>query len=557
MAKQGSMVSLSGKKRVAVVGGGATGCAFAWTLSKEETKDLLDLTILHDEDEVGGHSKTINVWFDSAGKGYAVEAGHPAPAGTPTYPVDIGVQFVAPTIYPNLYKQLKLPELQHVELTLHPELKLSGAFTPDLNWGNFPAYQTGPRFEGCFNDEAKKLAAQFQRDVKFGPLTPLDGITFSTDLDTYLSVKGVQYTTNFFRYLLIPYLTIINGYGTSDLLSTNIEDLYPIFVKIPLLQEHGPYGNFLEPGMGWDRFTHGATSWCVAMAEYGKSRGVKVLTGKTVLAVYPNLEATEVTVEWANTSDVQLSYTDPTHTFSKHVEVFDEVILTTDMTTNRKLLGNDKNLIYSVQKDYITEEKFTLIPGLCYIHQDDECLAPHLRDKLEDGQFVSAYAWGKETPGHNDYGLPYDLATSFQTYLMKNILKTPHDCYVSMYESGVGAKHPDPSKVLYTKTWSHGRWVASFFDKAKKDLHRIQGLGHIWFAGNNTTVDSEEGALVSAMIVADELFPEWVYPFDLTSEAYLFYKYFQSTMFPAPSLPWTLGRIAKDAEEKVEKALGT
>ena len=556
MSKQGSMVSLSGKKKIAVVGGGATGCAFAWTLSKDETKDLVDLTILHDEDEVGGHSKTINVWFDDTGKGHAVEAGHPAPAGTQTYPVDIGVQFVAPTIYPNLYKQLKLPELQHVELTLHPELKLSGAFTETLNWGNFPAYQTGPRFEGCFNDEAQKLAAQFQHDIKFGPLTPLDGISFSTDMDTYLDVKGVAYTTNFFRYLLIPYLTIINGYGTSDLLSTNIEDLFPIFVRIPLLQPNGPYGNFLEPGRGWDRFTEGATSWCVAMAEYGKARGVKVLTGKTVLAVYPNLEATEVTVEWANTSDVQLSYTDPTHTFAKHIEVFDEVILSTDMTTNRKLLGNDKNLIYSVQKDYITEEKFTLIPGLCYIHQDDECLAPHLRDKLEDGQFVSSYAWGKETPGHNDYGLPYDLATSFQTYLMKNILKTPYDCYVSMYESGVGAKHPDPSKVLYTKTWSHGRWVASFFDKAKKDLHRIQGLGHIWFAGNNTTVDSEEGALVSAMIVANRIFPEWVYPFDMVSEAYFFYDHFKSTMFPAPSLSWRLGSIARDAEEKVDQALG-
>lgn len=538
------------KRRLAVVGGGASGCALVWTLMRPETEGLVEVTLFHDEDEVGGHSKTIEVYFDANGKGHAVTSNAPAPPGAKTYPVDIGVQFVCPTLYPNLYKQLALPEFAgSVTLTNHAKLKLSGSFSPTLNWGNFAEYQSGPRFDACFDAGTRKLAADYQHDLQWGPFTPLDGITFSTNMEKYLDVKKVAWSTSFFRYLLIPYLSIINGYGTGDLLETTIEDLYPIFAKIPGLQHVGPYGNFLTPGTGWDRFTEGATAWVAAMASYGKTKGARLLVGQSAMAVYP--KGDKVVVEWSPTADLEKARNDPAHVVPRFSEEFDDVVLTTDMTTNRALLDNPNNALYPTQKDYIGEDEFALIPGICYIHQDDECLSPHLRDKLEDGQFVGSYAWGQTRPGGNDYGLPYDLTNAFQTYLMKNILGTPVDCHVSMYADHAGAKLPDPAKVIHVKTWRHGRWVASFFDKAKKELHRIQGIGHIWFAGNNTTVDSEEGALVSAMIVADQLFPEWVYPFDLVSEAYFFYQHFQSIMFPVATFPWALGRIASTAEEHI------
>ena len=536
------------KKRIAVVGGGASGCSLLWALSREQTKELVELTLFHDETEVGGHSKTINVWFDATGKGHAT----PPPAGEPVYPVDIGVQFVCPTLYPNLYKQLALPELAGtVELAPQAELKLSGSFSPTLNWGNFPAYQSGPRFSQCYDWSTRRLAKEFQDDIKYAPFTPLDGITFSTTMERYLQVENVPWSTNFFRYLLIPYLSIINGYGTGDLLETTFEDLFPIFTKIPGLQKLGPYGSFTESGKGWDRFKKGATEWVVAMASYATTMGTTTLElGQSVVAVYPTASG-KVMVEFSPTADLELAKTNPAHVVPRVAREFDEVVLTTDMTTNRMILDNPQNPLYGVQKDYIAEDKFALIPGVCYIHQDDDCLSPHLQDKLEDGQFVGSYSFGDLSPP-NYYGLPYNLATSFQTYLMKNILGTPHDCHVSMYADSAGAKLPDPSKVIYMQTWRHGRWVASFFDKAKKELHRVQGVGHIWFAGNNTTVDSEEGALVSAMIIANKLFKEFVYPFDMVSEAYFFFEYFQSVMFPKPSFPWVLGNIAENAEEHLK-----
>ena len=545
------------KKRVAVIGGGASGCALVWSLLKEQTAHLVDVTLFHDEDDVGGHSKTIEVWFDTGGKGHAVTPAAPAPAGMPVFPVDIGVQFVCPTLYPNLYKQLQLPEFAGlVDLTPHPLLKISGSFSPTLNWGNFPDYQTGARFAACYDWSARKNAQEFQQDIKFAPFTPLDGITFSTNMERYLEVKGIPWSSTFFRYLLVPYLCIINGYGTGDLLETTFEDMFPIFTKIPGLQHKGPYGRFTEPGTGWDRFTKGSSSWVAAMATYGKTKGAKLELGQSVVAVYP-LASGKVRVEWSPTRDVERAKKNPMHVVPKLSAEFDEVVLTTDMTTNRTLLDNPSNTLYATQKDYISEDKFALIPGVCYIHQDDDCLSPYLRDKKEDGQFVGAYAFGQTAPGGNEYDLPYNLENAFQTYLMKNILGTPVDCHVSMYAKNSGAQLPAESKIIHKKEWRHGRWVASFFDKAKKELHRIQGVGHIWFAGNNTTVDSEEGALVSAMILANRLFPEYVYPFDLASEAYFFYQHFQSTMFPTPSFPWTLGRIVADAEEHLLRFAGS
>lgn len=542
-------------KKVGVVGAGASGCALAWSLMQDDVRPHVEVTVFHDEDVVGGHSKTIPVWFDDTGVGHVADAANPAPAGKTTYPVDIGVQFICPTLYPNTYCHLERPEMSAVHLTGHPELKLSGAFSPTMNWGNFPAYQSGPRFDACYDALTQKLASEFQKDMNWAPFTPLDGISFSTNMERYLQVKNVGWDTNFFRYLLIPYLCIINGYGTGDLLETTVEDLFPIFTKIPGLQDKGPYGDFLEPGKGWDRFTTGATSWCEAMASYATTKGATFQTDTWVMRVHPRADG-KVVVVTGPTADVMANRADPTHAVPETEHVFDEVVLTTDMTTNRELLDNPDNALYAVQKEYIAQDKFALIPGVCYIHQDDECLSPDLRDKLEDGQFVGAYAWSPGDTGTNPYGMTYDLGSSFQTYLMKNILGTPVDCHVSMYARDDTAKRPDPAKVIYRKEWRHGRWVASFFDQAKRELHRIQGVGNIWFAGNNTTIDSEEGALISAMVIANKIDSRFVYPFDPASQAFFFFEYFQNTMFPKASFPWVLGQAAADAGEHIKDLLG-
>jgi hypothetical protein len=60
------------------------------------------------------------------------------------------------------------------------------------------------------------------------------------------------------------------------------------------------------------------------------------------------------------------------------------------------------------------------------------------------------------------------------------------------------------------------KWTPAFMSGPKGDLHKAQGLGsvsypgqadtNIYFAGNNTVADSEEGALVSAISMAEYAF---------------------------------------------------
>ena len=85
---------------------------------------------------------------------------------------------------------------------------------------------------------------------------------------------------------------------------------------------------------------------------------------------------------------------------------------------------------------------------------------------------------------------------------------------------------PDPTKqtvpaqntwLTQPITWTHGKWTPAFMGGAKSNLHLAQGLGsirypgqmntNVYFAGNNATADSEEGALDAAMIIAEPRLP--------------------------------------------------
>jgi hypothetical protein len=524
---------------MAVVGGGATGASLLWCMTQDETTlSAFHVTLFHDEDEVGGHSRTIPVRFNEQGRGYVVPQ---APGDPAVYPVDIGVQFVCPSIYPNLYRQLELPELSHIRLTRHPELRMSGAFGDGLAWGNFPAYQTGGRFRKCLDAQARFDAERFERDVHRAPFLKINGRRiFELGVGEYLKLAGISREGNFFRYLLIPYLCIINGYGTVDLLETTMQDLWPLFTRLPGAQDEGPYGSFLRTGRGWDRFTDGSTAWVKAMTDGAVKRGARVELAANVTRVARRKG--EWIVEWLDGASYGAGGVALEPGTVKHEAAFDCVVLTTDMTTNLQLLGHDENPHRDQHERYMSRDRFRLLPGVCYIHQDSSLLAPSLRDDKEDGQFTGEYAWGAGDEGSAFYNLPYDLGACFQTYMMHNIMGTPAPCYVSMYAEDRAARVPAPDKTIFRRTWRHGRWVASFFRQAKRELHRVQGLDNLWFAGNNTTVDAEEGALLSAMIIAQHA-AGYRYPFPRGSLAWVLHGYFHEQMFPAASRGQAVRRL--------------
>lgn len=508
------------KKKIAVIGGGATGGALLWTLTRnQEQRDQFEVTLFHNEPSIGGHSDTYFVKFDGAGKGKLV-----ADMTPDSYAIDIGVQFVCHPVYPNLYEMLKLPEFAPnplMRLKSHPKLRIASAFRDDLNWGNFPEYQSGPRFDKCYTPQGVKDAKQFQEDLRFFDLS----WWLSWDIEKYLTKRHFDMKGDFFRYMLVSYLTIINGYGTNELLRMTKRDLFPIFAKIPLFQHVGPLGSFTQPGTGWDRFEYGAQRWVEGMVQFAKGHGATIKTLARVTRVVPKSNGNpKPKVEWIDA--LKKPGTTPVNT-----EEFDEVVLTTDMDVCSELLGHPDNPLWSIQDDYV--KGWNLMPGLCVIHQDTEVLAPSLRDQKEDAHFNAYYTWDDNTAG-NLYNLPYKLDDTYTTYLMQNIVQCPAPCYVSMYAVADHAKRPDPSKVIFEKKWKHGRWVSTHDMIRKQKLHEIQGLGCVWYAGNNCTVDSEEGALIAAVALAKRLFG-----FDNPLNDFLSkqtFGFFEDIMFPKKHL---------------------
>ena len=542
------------KKNVCIVGGGATGVALLWALAQDQAaRQEWNVTLIHDQPApsangiggVGGHSLTYYV---------------PVPGKNKTLPIDIGVQFISPMMYPSVHVMLQRPEFQsRVPMNDYDSLKVAAAFPrlngQPMNWGNFPAYQQGPNF-ALYSNEMKLDANLFQDFIE----TELfDHWSMKTLYDFFYPNPPIPFInkTDFINYILAPYMSIINGYGNALLNDTLFVDLLPIFATLPLPKSWGfptPLGSFTKPGTGWQRFANGAQSWVKAMLAVAQTlTPSQVIYDSKVSAVWTDQTTGQVTVQWsANGSKPIISRT------------FDKVILTTDMWTNSKVLNNANNkyfwnnVYYNSQFDYpIGDYRNTnmqpsgphvtwdLLWGKCYIHTDATMLSPDLMQQQETLQFNAYYAPGNQNGNYN-------LINTFTTYIQKNVLNDPDadGYYLTMYgyipDPSKGQKVPDPQKVLFSEPWTHGRWTPSAMDGPKTKLYMAQGLGNIsypgqmntnvYFAGNNTTVDSEDGALMSALAIANYAFgvnyPLYDNSLPETLFAFTMYNMYHNIMFP-------------------------
>jgi hypothetical protein len=236
------------------------------------------------------------------------------------------------------------------------------------------------------------------------------------------------------------------------------------------------------------------------------------------------------------------------------------VVSTLDMNGNSTILHNPHNQLWSFFEQYVgtpsgdTNTRWNLVPGYCYLHQDASLLAPGLPTPPQETlQFTAYWATQKQ---------PYDITTTFTTYIERNLMGVEDrdfEYYLTMYgfdptkTPGV----PVPKKGVLCPTpmnWVHGMWLPFFMHEQKKAFHTAQGVGAqqgpyrdqqdtgIYFAGNNLTMDSEEGALVSALAVAQYAFafesPRLLAPpIGKLSPAYalalLEYAYLYHLMFPS------------------------
>jgi hypothetical protein len=520
-------------EQVCIIGGGATGAALLWCLAQDEqARAETQVTLIHNGEQLGGHSLTV-----------------PVPHGGTTVNVDLGVQLISPMIYANLRLMLGLDSFSSlVPMTDFDELYLAFAY-PDLNgapqnWSNFPAYQGDPLF-AMYTPQMRSNSETFQNFMEFAMIGGWAGKSVQ---DYFASANGygsAQDKQNWIDYWLWPYLSIINGYGAALMDETLVGDLIPFFLSLPGFDT--PLGSFTDPGKGWQRFTKGAQSWVLAMALVANQLqpGSTVLTRCTVTEIEtPTSGDTRPVVVWKDGNGATNSQT------------FDKVVTTLDMQTNAALLANSPYWA-DVYSKHIDPSVWSLQPGACYIHTDPDVLSPHLRNT--NGQT----GFEQETLQFTAYFSPqaaypyYDLYKTYTTYIQSSLLGNPAAAgvYNTMYgyipDPSVDPM-PDPDSIVYSQTWIHSKFAPSFASGAKKSLYLAQAPGAtksypgqppsgVYFAGNNTTYDSEDGALEAAMIIAKYAFnveyPFWSLPPDdrhLVTQALAIFLYdtYTEIMFP-------------------------
>ena len=554
------------KKKVCIVGGGATGVALLWVLAQDPTASQeWDITLIHSDSAVGGHSRTFTT----------VRNGE-------TLYIDIGVQFISPMLYPNVHVMLQLPDFQSVQVRDYNELQIACAFPPDAqgnpqNWGNFPAYQSGSQFSQLYNSNMQQDIGEFQAFIELSGPLGWGKKSLQDFFDNPPPSVQLQNPDQFVNYFVAPYMSIINGYGAALLDQTLFFELIPLFATLPLPKSWGfptPLGSFSKPGVGWQRFVKGAQSWVQTMADVALKHAPssRLLLNSSVTAVWTDQTTGQVTVQWADQDIEQDS------------DTFDKVILTTDMWTNSKLLNNSQNQYFwnNLFEKYVGFGKdqngnplgnpvvWDLMYGVCYVHTDENILSPDLRNQQETNQFNAYFAGTGE--GN------YNLWNTFTTYLQKNVLGTPSNpdmnadgIYLTMYGyvPQPGQTIPDQSTWLTDPIiWTHGNWTPAAMGGAKSQLYLAQGKGNIsyegqmdtniYFAGNNTTVDSEEGALISAMAIADYAFGV-NYPLARFSGDSLFafamYNIYHNVMFPKQSPSHAIASLYQTLPEKDQVGL--
>ena len=472
------------QQSICIVGGGVSGVGLAWCFAKAKQLKILNavpsITLIHDQSQLGGHSYSYPVTVNGV-----------------TYDIDLGVQMIAPAGYPAVMSMLGQPEFQDVPLQDVP-LNLSCAFPPVSGqtpyWGNFAGYQNTPLWQ-----QGKADCATFQWLIETRP-------DVKATLAQFLQENAARFQNlqNFENYFLDPYMSIMNGYGSALLDEVTVLELAPLF-DLGLAK-------FTAPGVGFKRFAKGSGQWITTMYEFAQSvlgPNLNVLLGETVGQVWP-----------ASPKPMVQLLSEPTP------RAYDAVVLTIDMLHCSQVLHNANNALWSsVYAKYVgtndadnqTNSVWPLIPGYCYLHQDRSIFAPNMPWPPQETLQFTAYWATQQTP--------YDITYSFTTYVEKALMGVTDpafEYYLTMYgfdpTKVSGVPIPAATKTTTSMNWTHGMWLPFFMEAQKQAFHLAQGASQyqtpypnqsktgIFFAGNNLTMDSEEGALASALVVADYAF---------------------------------------------------
>lgn len=376
------------------------------------------------------------------------------------YSFDLGVQIYRTDLYPHLLRYCQEPEFKDLVLlgigvSLFSVLEENGERAV---WGNTPEYLRMPEIKPLWDEQLCEECSRFMLEMsKFGEEDLL------LIIDDWLQEHN--FSELFKKLVLIPSLSIVNVTRNGLLDGTFLATLEMPEILISFFSSNT-----------WYRFRDGIRSFLEIFAK--DIRG-KIQTSTQVVQCAPQASGkVRLKVEDLQSNEVR-------------DELFDEVLFANDLTDVCPILDHEDNPHRERHQSLLGQ--FKSENAYIYVHQDPAALPADIP--------LTSYTLYHQKDGESV--MHYNLDVTRGNYGQTN-------AFASLYSA---IPEREPTHLLRDRLdWKHPCYSPAYF-AAQRQLHHLQGLGNLWFCGNNTAIDGFEASMVSGLIIAEKMCEQAVYPF--------------------------------------------
>ncbi|OOZ47558.1 NAD/FAD-binding protein [Solemya velum gill symbiont] len=389
---------------------------------------------------------------------------HPVETETGTQYIDMGVEYFNERLSPNLCALLTHFGVDSYVATLTMHVDFPGE---DRFWNNLNG-------KGELGAELLQEFDRFHLDMA-AVLSSGDERYKKMSIGQYLDANG--YSEAFKHQALAPLMTVYSGCNAPSL------DYMLMYVAISFNMN---LLSFFSPGY-WRKAKGGINGY---LKRIEQELGDRVKLNTPVQHVTPS--ASDVTVE-----------------FNGKSQRFDQVIFATHADVSLSMLGATETVYQEILGG------FEHVPVKSYLHHDERWIS---------AQGEGLYCQFK-MPDSFDISAP---EAQFGTLTRVNNVLSPYrgvdKPLLVTFDPKAEIK---PERIACERSWKLPKLrPVDFYRKTR--IKEIQGVNNLWFCGTDTSLTGHEGAIVSAMVIADRLGA--AYPYRDNTLAYVQFKVIKEIM---------------------------
>jgi len=355
--------------------------------------------------------------------------------------IDMGVEYFNRKISPNFCALLKLLE---IESFIAPLSFRSCFEKDDTCWSNV---NVSGELRAALNDEFERFHSEMEDVIESD-----DELYKNISIGDFL--KENNYSSQFIHKALYPLMTIYLGCNAP------VEEYNLMYVAFSF---HMNFLSLFSSGY-WLKVKGGISKYIEVIEEELKD---KIHLNARIEKVIPTDNGVELLLNRKTLS-------------------FDAVVFATHADITLKLL-TDSSPIY---KRFLG--KFEYAPVESYMHTDGEIINKENDD--EYFEFSMPAAFDLEENKHQSGSLTRIYNNLLDYHKFEDPLLVTFDPYQTI----------NPEKIKAERSWKLPKLRPEDFQR-RQNIHHIQGKNNCWFCGTDTSLTGHEGAIVSGLVIAEQL----------------------------------------------------